>query len=71
MRPKTDPSSSLFYSPFDFDCRSSGENKNMMKVFENRLLRRISGPDSDRNSSRRTEKSTKTEASRFSIFTLY
>ena len=43
--------------------------KNMLKVFENRLLRRISGRDSDRNSSGGMEKSTKTEASQFSIFT--
>jgi hypothetical protein len=41
----------------------------MLKVFENRLLRRISGRDSDRNSSGGMEKSTKTEASQFSIFT--
>jgi hypothetical protein len=41
----------------------------MLKVFENRLLRRISGPESDRNGNRRREKSTKTEASQFSIFT--
>jgi hypothetical protein len=41
----------------------------MLKMFENRLLRRISGPDSDRNINRSREKITKTEASQFSINT--
>jgi hypothetical protein len=43
----------------------------MLKVFESRLLRRLSGPGSYRNSNRRMEKSTKTEASQFSIFAPY
>jgi hypothetical protein len=50
-------------------AKSTKTEKSMLKEFENRLLRRISGADSDRNSNRGMAKSTKTEASQFSIFT--
>jgi hypothetical protein len=56
-----------FYSLSHLVCHSSG--KKVLKVYENRLLRRISGADSDRNSSRGMEKNTQTQASQMSIFT--